>query len=54
MLLQFLLSQCSARVEGRRRPDYRNGGSASGGYRGRAAAWGDGRIGMLLVAYAFE
>ncbi len=53
--LQFLLSQCSATVEGRAPTYYRNGGSAGGGYaRLVLPLWGDGRIGMLLVAYAFE
>ena len=50
--LQFLVSQCSATVESRTPTYYRDDGA--GGYsRLVLPLWGDGRIGMLLVAYAF-
>ena len=50
--LQFLQSQCSAAVESRAPTYYRSGDSA--GYsRLILPLWGDGRIGMLLIAYAF-
>ena len=50
--LQFLLSQCSATVEGRAPTYYGNNGA--GGYaRLVLPLWGDGRVGMLLVVYAF-
>ena len=50
--LHFLQSQCSVTVEGRAPTYYRNHGA--GGYsRLVLPLWGDGRIGMLLVAYAF-
>jgi hypothetical protein len=50
--LQFLVSQCSATVESRAPTYYRNDGA--GGYsRLVLPLWGDGRVGMLLVAYAF-
>ncbi len=49
--LQFLLSQCSATAEGRV-PTYHSAGA--GGYsRLVLPLWGEGRVGMLLVAYAF-
>jgi hypothetical protein len=50
--LQFLVSQCSATVESRAPTYYRNDG-AEGYSRLVLPLWGDGRIGMLLVAYAF-
>jgi hypothetical protein len=50
--LQFLVSQCSATVESRAPTYYRNDG-AKGYSRLVLPLWGDGRIGMLLVAYAF-
>ena len=50
--LQFLQSQCSATVESRAPTYYRN--DDAGGYsRLVLPLWGDGRIGMLLVACAF-
>jgi len=50
--LQFLQSQCSATVESRAPSYYRN--DDPGGYsRLVLPLWGDGRIGMLLVACAF-
>jgi hypothetical protein len=51
--LQFLLSQCSATVEHRAPTCYRNDDNADGYSRLVLPLWGDGRIGMLLVAYAF-
>jgi hypothetical protein len=50
--LQFLQSQCSATVEGRAATYYGNDG-AVGYSRLVLPLWGDGRVGMLLVAYAF-
>jgi hypothetical protein len=50
--LQFLVSQCCATVESRAPTYYRNDG-AEGYSRLVLPLWGDGRIGMLLVAYAF-
>lgn len=50
--LQFLLSQCSATVESRA-PTYYGDNGAGGYSRLVLPLWGDGRIGMLLVAYAF-
>ena len=50
--LQFLVSQCSATVESRAPTYYRNDG-AEGYSRLVLPLWGDGRVGMLLVAYAF-
>jgi hypothetical protein len=51
--LQFLLSQCSATVE-TRAPTYSRNDVKAGGYSRLALPlWGDGRIGMLLIAYAF-
>jgi hypothetical protein len=50
--LQFLVSQCSATVESRAPTYYRNDGT-EGYSRLVLPLWGDGRIGMLLVAYAF-
>jgi hypothetical protein len=50
--LQFLVSQCSATVESRAPTYYRND-DAEGYSRLVLPLWGDGRIGMLLVAYAF-
>jgi len=51
--LQFLLSQCSATVEGRAPTYYRDEAKAGGYSRLALPLWGDGRIGMLLVAYTF-
>ena len=50
--LQFLVSQCSATVESRA-PNYHRNDGAEGYSRRVLPLWGDGRIGMLLVAYAF-
>jgi hypothetical protein len=50
--LQFLVSQCSATVESRAPTYYRNDG-VEGYSRLVLPLWGDGRIGMLLVVYAF-
>jgi hypothetical protein len=50
--LQFLQSQLSATVESRA-PTYYRGGDGAGYSRLVLPLWGDGRIGMLLVAYAF-
>jgi hypothetical protein len=50
--LQFLVSQCCATVESRAPTYYRNDG-AEGYSRLVLPLWGDSRIGMLLVAYAF-
>jgi hypothetical protein len=50
--LQFLVSQCSATVESRAPTYYRNDG-AEGYSRLVLPLWGYGRIGMLLVGYAF-
>ena len=50
--LQFLVSQCSATVESRA-PTYHRNNGAEGYSRLVLPLWGDGRIGMLLVAYAF-
>jgi hypothetical protein len=51
--LQFLQSQCSATVEGRAPTYYRNADSAGSYGRLLLPLWGEGRVGMLLVAYAF-
>lgn len=51
--LHFLQSQCSATVEGRAPTYYRNADGAGGYARLVLPLWGDGRVGMLLVAYAF-
>jgi hypothetical protein len=51
--LQFLQSQCSATVEGRAPTYYRNADSAGSYGRLLLPLWGDGRVGMLLGAYAF-
>ena len=51
--LQFLQSQCSATVEGRAPTYYRDADGAGGYARLVLPLWGDGRVGMLLVAYAF-
>ncbi len=51
--LQFLQSQCSATVEGRAPTYYRNADGPGGYARLVLPLWGDGRVGMLLVAYAF-
>jgi hypothetical protein len=51
--LQFLQSQCSATVEGRAPTYYRNADSAGSYGRLLLPLWGEGRIRMLLVAYAF-
>jgi hypothetical protein len=50
--LQFLLSQCSAAVESRA-PTYYGDNGAGGYSRLVLPLWGDGRVGMLLVAYVF-
>jgi hypothetical protein len=50
--LQFLLSQCSATVESRA-PTYYGDNGAGGYSRLVLPLWGDGRVGMLLVAYVF-
>ena len=50
--LQFLVSQCSATVESRA-PTYHRNDGAEGYSRLVLPLWGDGRVGMLLVAYAF-
>jgi hypothetical protein len=50
--LQFLQSQCSAAVEGRAPTYYRNDGG-TGYSRLVLPLWGEGRVGMLLIAYAF-
>ena len=59
--LQFLISQCSATVEGRALTYYQYSEADSGGSRAKPGysrlvlpLWGDGRIGMLLVAFAWE
>ena len=59
--LQFLISQCSATVEGRALTYYQHSDADSGGSRAKQdysrlvlPLWGDGRIGMLLVAFAWE
>jgi len=59
--LQFLLSQCSATVEGRAPTYYHHAAGGSGSsHAGRAYSrlilplWGEGRIGMLLGALAWE
>jgi hypothetical protein len=51
--LQFLQSQCSAAVEGRAPTYYRNADSAGSYGRLLLPLWGEGRVGILLVAYAF-
>ena len=58
--LQFLLSQCSATVESRERTYYRQAAASGGGSsapRGYSRLilplWGDGRVGMLLGAFAW-
>jgi hypothetical protein len=51
--LQFLQSQCSATAESRAPTYYRNADSAGSYARLLLPLWGEGRIGMLLVAYAF-
>jgi hypothetical protein len=50
--LQFLLSQCSATVESRA-PTYYGDNGAGGYSRLVLPLWGDGRVGMLLIAYVF-
>ena len=58
--LQFLISQCSATVEGRALTYYQHAATAGGSPAERGYSrlvlplWGDGRIGMLLVAFAWE
>jgi hypothetical protein len=58
--LEFLLSQCSATIESGAPTYYRHSGTSSRGSRaGRDYSrlvlplWGEGRIGMLLVAFVF-
>jgi hypothetical protein len=51
--LQFLLSQCSATVEGRAPTYYRTGAGRGTYSRLVLPLWGEGRVGMLLIAYAF-
>ena len=58
--LQFLLSQCSATVESGRPTYYRHGSPSRTTSRAKQGyarlvlpLWGDGRIGMLLVAFTW-
>ena len=58
--LQFLLSQCSATVESGKPTYYRHGGPSRSGSptkleysRLALPLWGQGRIGMLLVAFSW-
>jgi hypothetical protein len=51
--LQFLQSQCSATVEGRAPTYYRNADGTGSYARLVLPLWGNGRVGMVLVAYAF-
>ena len=59
--LQFLVSQCSATVESRQFTYYRHAETGSGGSRAEQCysrlvlpLWGDGGIGMLMTAFAWQ